>query len=95
MYLQVTTCLMERAAVTDHQCEEKGSFDYYARQLDEELWRSGGGAGKMSDSTLRMVLQTKKVNLGQLLASDAKQSVFAKRKANESVFKQYYSYRFN
>jgi Mg-chelatase subunit ChlD len=95
MYLQVTTCLMERAAVTDHQCEEKGSFDYYARQLDEELWRSGGGAGKMSDSTLRMVLQTKKVNLGQLLASDAKQSVFAKRKADESVFKQYYSYRFN
>ena len=95
MYLQVVTCLMERSAISDHQCEEKGSFDYFARQLDEELWRSGGsGSGKMSDTTLRMILQTKKVNLGQLLASDAKQSVIARRKADESVFKQYYSYRF-
>ena len=94
LYLQVVSCLMEQAARTDRQCEERGNFLHLSQHLDEHLWQSGGKEGRLSDAALKAVFQAKKANLALLLSGEAKRDVVARRKADESVFQQYYSYRF-
>lgn len=94
LYLQVVSCLMEQAARSDRQCEERGNYLHLSQQLDEHLWQSGGKEGRLSDAALKAVFQAKKANLALLLSGEAKRDVVARRKADESVFQQYYSYRF-
>ena len=85
---------MDSAAKTDRQCEERSSYQFYSQQLDEQLWQSGGDGGRLSDAALKVILQSKKANLGMLLAGEVKRDIVSRRKADESVFKQYYAYRF-
>ena len=37
LYLQVVSCLMQQAARSDRQCEERGNFLHLSQQLDEHL----------------------------------------------------------
>ena len=81
---------MIRGAVTDQQQEEHANYRDMTHTLDIGLMQGGRG-----DSTAKLLHRSKNTHMGQLLSGQAKRRLVEQRKADEAVFQQYYSYRFN
>ena len=86
---------MCRGAENDQQQEEHAIFKDAAISMDHGLKQQEDRNGAaITDSTAKLLHQSKNTHMGQFLSGAAKRQLCEQRKADEAVTQQYYGYKF-